>query len=447
MTDELTFETTFRFFPTIIKAIGNGRFIAISTQSANWIVLDSNREVNFLNMLQNGISIGGIVEHIGDNNEEDFITLQKLLAKISARNFAGIEKLPELSNIEGFRMLNLYITNSCNLSCPHCFMNAGVPMDNELSTSQIKKILFDFKTCNGTNVTITGGEPMMRKDLMNILQYAHEIGLSLTVLTNGLLWDLSSIDLTAKIIDEIQISIDGVDDKTNASIRGIGHFSQAIKTAKEFSKRGVRVSIATTFAKEDLNMDIAFKYIVLKSEIEKEAGSNLIFKFSKKLLPGRGKALTNAENEDYSRKVSMIEKIVSPNAKIENFKLGHEPNQLSRNCGIGGISIRADGHVFFCNRVHEVDDYGPVFNRSIAEWLRISAEINETTSVDNVEPCCSCYLKNICNGGCRIDDFTAQGHTLKTTGKWIRKSCSESTKKQLIDKMVEMFDFYYDFSQ
>lgn len=447
MNEELSFDTTFLFYPTEVRPLADGRSIAVSTQSANWIVLDDNLEKGIFVKLYSGKSIGGVIEEYGESDEELMTAMQKVLAKIGARNFAGISALPAISKVEGFKMMNLYVTNACNLRCPHCFMNAGVPLKNELTNEEIKRILAEFRANDGEFVTFTGGEPMLRKDFIEILRYSKEIGLSNTVLSNGILWAIADIEEAYNYIDEIQISIDGVDDDTNSTIRGTGNFDKAVQTAREFAKRGVKLSIATTFAREDLERDLVPSYLSLKSEIEALVSGTVSFKFSKKILPGRGMAPTEEENLEYMAKIGSIENAVKPDAKIENFILGHEPNSISRNCGIGGISVRADGHVFFCNRVHEVDDYGHVFSRDMSEWLRIGKGINEMTSVDNVEPCNSCSLKNICNGGCRIDDYSNKGRTKDSNLLWIQVSCSEEKKATIISNMVQAFDEYYDFSQ
>ena len=446
MREELTFDTVFQFYPIELHSLPDGRNLAISTKSANWIVLNKGLELELFQKLQSGLSIGELINFYGESDDLFMESLQTILAKIEARKFAGTAQLPEISKVEGFKMLNIYVTNSCNLRCPHCFMSAGVAMNNEMTTAEIKRILTEFKQNSGEFVTFTGGEPMMRKDFVELLHFSKEIGLINTVLSNGLLWKDEDINNSYKAITEIQISIDGVDDKTNSSIRGIGNFNKAVYTAKEFAKRGVKTSIATTFAIDDLQLDIIPKYLKLKSEIEHDAKGDISFKFSKKILPGRGVIPTEAQNQEYMLRISAIENAVRPNAKIENFMLGHEPNMISRNCGIGGISIRADGHVFFCNRVHEVDDYGHIFTHSMKEWMEIGKELNEYTSVDNVEPCRSCYLKNICNGGCRIDDFSNKGK-MSNLGPWRQLHCNEEKRVAIIDKMVQMFDTYYDFSQ
>lgn len=447
MNGEVTYDTRFCFYPFQVKALAAGRYIAISTQSANWIVVDNKQELQILKNLQSGSTVGEVVELLENEGDNSIESLQKILAKLAAREFAGVGHLPEVSRLEGFRMLNLYVTNACNLWCPHCFMNAGQAMKNELSTIEIKNILDDFKAEGGECVTFTGGEPKMRPDFLEILQHSKSIGLSNTVLSNGLLWSEDDIQNASPQIEEIQISIDGVDENTNSTIRGQDHFRKAVETAKAFSRYGTKVAIATTFAQEDLNLNLVPQYLSLKYEIESESQNQVSFRFSKKILPGRGKTPTESQNHEYERLIDQIEDAVKPNAKMENFMFGHEPNMVSRNCGIGGISIRSDGHVFLCNRVHEVDDYGHISNQSMAEWLQIAKDINDSTAVDNVEPCKTCFLKNICNGGCRIDDFNNKGQTRNQVNQWVNTTCTEDRRGRLLDKMVKMFDLYYDFSQ
>ncbi len=68
------------------------------------------------------------------------------------------------SATEDFKHLHLYLTNSCNLRCPHCYMFSGSANFNELTTIEILKLLSDFKEVGGRNVSFSGGEPTMRSD-------------------------------------------------------------------------------------------------------------------------------------------------------------------------------------------------------------------------------------------------------------------------------------------
>ncbi|GAI20496.1 unnamed protein product, partial [marine sediment metagenome] len=80
------------------------------------------------------------------------------------------------------------ITRTCNLKCVHCYNDSGAGKTcNELSTSQAKAVLDDFAQFNVPSVLFSGGEPLMRPDLFELIEYAGQKGLRAVISTNGTL--------------------------------------------------------------------------------------------------------------------------------------------------------------------------------------------------------------------------------------------------------------------
>lgn len=443
MCGELNYEDKLLFPNEVVVERFDDVLLVIGVDTANWLVLDKNVQISFLEMLKNGSCIGEVVDII--ENEDEMMAFQSLLAAIFARKFAGVNESPQKEFLEGYRMLNLYLTNACNLRCNHCFMNSGKKNDGELGVEDWKRILKEFRDNSGMNVTFSGGEPLMYKDFDVILKFAKEIGLETTVLTNGVLWTEERIRNLACYIDEVQISIDGVDEKSNAIVRGKGHFDKVVSTVIAFSNIGVKTSVATTFTTDNLSDDIAYGYKEMIAYINRLTDSKVFFKLSKKILPGRDVVLSAEENETYANKIKDIERIVRPTAEFENFMYGHVPNLVSTNCGLGGISVASDGLVYFCNRISEVDTYGHVTEHPFSYYMKKGREIHIETSVDRVEPCSSCYLRYICNGGCRIDDFNFSGRVKNTKFPYRQITCTEDKKCNLKRRMIDSFNYLYDF--
>ena len=180
-------------------------------------------------------------------------------------------------------------------------MLSGNKLENELTLGAWMKVLTSFKENGGEFVTFSGGEPLMFKNFPQIISHAHDLGLKSTVLSNGLLWSDKLIHELAPFIDEIQFSLDGVDEETNSVVRGSGHFEKVVDTIVKFANAGVKTSVATTFTYDNLNENTQTRYKNLVDLIkEKTFGKDVFFKLSKKLLPGRNVNFTAEENEKYS---------------------------------------------------------------------------------------------------------------------------------------------------
>ena len=70
-------------------------------------------------------------------------------------------------------------THSCNFSCEHCMVNAGKPLKDELALEEIKKAIDDMAIMGVKYFIATGGEPLLRKDIVEVLSYAKNNGLKI----------------------------------------------------------------------------------------------------------------------------------------------------------------------------------------------------------------------------------------------------------------------------
>ena len=153
-------------FPIITKVVRfDNKILVIATEYANWIVLDSTEQLSVLEFLKQGHTIQDCF--LNSFKEDD---INYVVCQIEARQLCNKQVH---SSVEDERSMHLYLTNKCNLFCPHCYMYSGQKTQEELTTEQIKKLIYDYKTiANGTRLTISGGEPTIRSDFEQIIIYA-----------------------------------------------------------------------------------------------------------------------------------------------------------------------------------------------------------------------------------------------------------------------------------
>ena len=432
------------FFPAeiVTKTCEEG-FLIVAVTTANWLVLRSELQKNMLQLLIEGNTVGDVYTSLTPPDEQR--QFSQLLAAITARDFARTDHVPTPQYLEGYRMLNIYLTNACNLRCEHCFMRSGTPFKNELPATEWCRILSEFKTYGGQSVTFSGGEPLMNRDFDDILIHASSQQLETTVLSNGILWTQERIAKLAPHISQIQISIDGFDEPSNAKIRGTGHFDRIVHNVITFANCGVRTSVATTFTFQNLQNDAAARYADFVSCVKSQCQHPVFFKLSKKVLQGRNTHYSEEQNREFFRRIMEIEQAIDPNARFNNFMEGHTPNLVERNCGFGGISIGADGEVYFCNRISEVESYGNIRGHSLKPFMEQGHKLHLQTSADHLSPCATCHLRYICCGGCRIDDSNFQGKLKNHVGPLRQVKCNDESIAALEQKMIDGFMFYYKF--
>lgn len=440
-----TLNSTDRFyFPdeVVVKPCQEG-YLIIAVPTANWLVLPNDFQKELLQHLLKGETIGETYQLV--TLQEQLDEFKRLLAAITARDFARTDETPKPEILDVTHQLTLFLTNACNLRCHHCFMHSGTPLDNELPVEEWKRILREFHAIGGKSVTFTGGEPLMNRDFNAILIYAHQQGLTTTVLSNGILWTKHMIESLSPYISEIQISIDGFDESSNAKIRGAGHFDCIVRNVILFANHGVRTSVATTFTFQNLQCDAAERYQQMVEHINSQCSKPVFFKLSKKILQGRNTHYTEAENREFYDRIIQIERKVNPEAQYRNFMDGHTPNLVTRNCGFGGLSIGSDGKIYYCNRLSEVESYGNIAGKALKPFIEQGRQIHHQTSVDHLQPCATCHLRYICCGGCRIEECNFQGRLQHHNGSLLQVKCSPETISKLERKMIDSYLYQYKF--
>ncbi|MCX5810187.1 MAG: radical SAM protein [Proteobacteria bacterium] len=165
------------------------------------------------------------------------------------------------------RMVAWELTRNCNLNCIHCRAAATLgPHTGELSTGQCKNILDDISGFASPTIILTGGEPLMRNDIFDIIEYGNEKGLRLVIAINGTLLDKAKGEkLKAKGIKRVSMSLDGKDRMSHDSFRGVdGSFNAVMEAAGILTNEGLPFQINTTVTRLNVD-DLEHIYNVVKS--------------------------------------------------------------------------------------------------------------------------------------------------------------------------------------
>lgn len=188
------------------------------------------------------------------------------------------------------RIIAFEVTRRCRYDCRHCRASAGCVGDEaELTAAQCKKILSAVarfsKTCM---IILTGGEPMEREDIYQIIRHGRKRGLRIVLASCGYLIDDESIGkLKQAGVSALSFSLDGASAETNDAFRqSKGAFDAVIKAAQMAKRAGVRFQINTTIS------EINVGEVVAIAELAKGLGAYCFNPFI--LVPtGRGRQLTD----------------------------------------------------------------------------------------------------------------------------------------------------------
>ncbi|MGQ9712283.1 MAG: radical SAM protein [Desulfotomaculales bacterium] len=126
--------------------------------------------------------------------------------------------------IQGPLVVTIELTNECNLKCRHCYASAGEKLDNELSLDEIKQLLGEISQLGTMEVEFSGGEPLLRPDLFEMIEYAEGLDFSVVLITNGTLVDREVASTLGNLgLKHVQVSLDGLKENHNY-LRGDGTY-------------------------------------------------------------------------------------------------------------------------------------------------------------------------------------------------------------------------------
>jgi len=270
------------------------------------------------------------------------------------------------------RYLELQITNRCNLKCKHCYIGNGESRD-ELSVNKIRDILKEFEQMQGLRVLITGGEPLLHNKFEEINKIFPQFFIRKVLFTNGVL--LNKERIKRLNVDEIQISIDGLED-AHDSLRGKGSFRLAMHAVKLSLDYGFHVSIATMVHPRNLNdfdeMERLFKNLGIKE-----------WTVDVPCITGKLK-----ENIEFQ---------ISPEESGRYLRYGYGGGLHTAAsgfaCGLHLMAVMADGKVTKCTFYSDT----PVGR--IEEGLNVCWQRVKPIRLDELK--CDCEYIESCRGGCR----------------------------------------------
>lgn len=203
------------------------------------------------------------------------------------------------------------IASACNLACQHCYYSARYqPLPDELSTQEIFGVIDDLSDFQVPVVLVSGGEPLMKKDIFTILEYFNFKGIETALSTNGTLikpWNIDKIKKSG--VGYVGISIDGPEN-IHDNFRGKkGAFRMASEAIDICIENNIRTSVRLTLTKQ--NKDYLFDIIDWAEE--KKVNRFCIYHL---VATGRGKDIKDATlTPEETREI--IKKVIEKAEKLQ----------------------------------------------------------------------------------------------------------------------------------
>lgn len=301
------------------------------------------------------------------------------------------------------------LTYACNLQCIHCLSSSGQRDERELSTEEAKRVLDQLRELQVFYINIGGGEPMVRRDFFELVEYSVASGIGVKFSTNGAFIDPEKARrLAAMDYLDIQISLDGVDAATNDAVRGVGSYDMAIRAMDNLKAANFgpfKISVVVT--RHNVSQLDEFKALADRY------GAQL--RITRLRPSGRGVDSwddlhpTNAQQREiYDWLMAHGENVLTGDSFFHLNALGPALPGLNM-CGAGRVVCLIDpiGDVYACPFViHDEFRAGNVRDEGgFAKVWKQSDLFTELREPQSAGACASCGAFDACQGGCMAAKF------------------------------------------
>ncbi len=323
------------------------------------------------------------------------------------------------------------VTGRCNLNCIHCRASASLQAEEgDFTTQEAKQVLDDIASYASPVIVLSGGEPLLRKDIWEIAEHGTKLGLRMCMATNGtLVTDRVCDEMKKAGIKMVSLSLDGSTPEIHDNFRNQkGAYKGTMRAAGLFKKHGIPFLINSSFTKRNQE-DIPNVY-----HLAKELGAVAWYMFL--IVPtGRGKEIMNelVSSEDYEELLKWhfnLEKdeaellmrptcapqyyrIYRQEAKKMNIDFKRRNLSFSTGGGKGCIAGQLIALIDHKGNVHPCSYFpkaaGNLKKQSFKEIWEKSQILKELRDFKSYKgKCGSCEYLSVC-GGCRARAYAVTG--------------------------------------
>jgi len=301
------------------------------------------------------------------------------------------------------------LTYACNLACSHCLSSSGRRDPRELTTAEAEGVIDELQRMQVFYVNIGGGEPTVRPDFWELLDYAvgHDVGVKFS--TNGIkITPENARRLASTDYVDVQISLDGATAEVNDAVRGPGSFDTALRAMANLHAAGMRgFKISVVCTRQNIPQLDAFKAIADTYQAQ--------LRLTRLRPSGRGADVwdelhpTQAQQRElYDWLVQHGEGVLTGDSFFHLAAYGQALPGLNL-CGAGRVVCLIDpvGDVYACPfAIHDQFLAGNVRTTGgFQQVWRTSELFRELREPQSGGTCSRCSEYDACRGGCMAAKF------------------------------------------
>jgi len=346
-----------------------------------------------------------------DNNYNGFFEMSKQLGWLMTDTNEG-QSIRSISSTYHLKRVQLEILLRCNLKCEHCYCSSHPMASMGMSTDNVLKLIDELSEMGVMYLDITGGEPILRKDIFKVISYAQMKGLVVSIFSNATTINPSNVKRLKELnIASVQTSLDAFTPEIHDHFRGKkGAFRKSIEGIHLLKKNNIPTSVTVVVHQENKHeINKLANYISMELKVP--------FRLDRVIPSGR--ALSNdisVSNEEFYR---ILRQIPNSNKELatkvcDSSNAIINKSHIAPSCGVGEsyLFIKNNGDVVLCPTMTEKEDPRFKSGNLLFESIKDIWE-NHPTFKEHREIQCQniniCPVANTCKGGCRSNAYLLHG--------------------------------------
>ncbi len=329
------------------------------------------------------------------------------------------------------------LTYRCPLHCPYCSNPVGYPTGEELGTEEWKRVFGEAAALGVLHLGLSGGEPLGRKDLAELIAAARQAGLYSNLITSGLgLTEARARELREAGLDSIQISFQADEAGVGDAIAGIKAHALKLEAVRNLRAAGLPLSLNVVLHRANIDRLPAILRLAESLEAERlELANTQFYGWGKinqnQLLPSRAQveaalAVALEARQRLAGKMDIV--YVLPDYYEDR------PKPCMQGWGRRYLTVNPVGQVQPCPNATSIPGlvFDSVREKSLATIWHDSESFNRFRGTEWMSPTCrECPRREIDFGGCRCQAALLTGNPSATD-----PVCTLSPDRGVIDRLL-----------
>ncbi len=296
--------------------------------------------------------------------------------------FPWLEQEIAQAETVALRNVFLHVTKACNLRCAYCYFSASQPLPDEMTTAEFARLWPEMVALRPQKVVFTGGEPLLRADILELLGGLRAADPEHHVLrclnTNGHLVTPELARALVGLADEVRVSVDGLAARNDA-LRGEGNFAAALRALECYYAVGFEPKVLVTITATSLPDLEELLCLLIAKKL-----TRINLNGFRPIGRGAGHGEWAVKPEDIRASVRQAQERCYPDKAAPP-----EPPEIielesQTNCGVGSfLNIMPTGDVFPCHVLTEREfRCGNVREQSLLEICRCEGLLGQLQTLD-----------------------------------------------------------------